>query len=259
MRINKKGKGEVAFLLAIALVAAIFFILSSNQDPQPIPQDNSSTIKIANWNLQIFGDSKVDLIPFYVSKIQTYDIIFIQEIRDADGSSFITLCNSLPGYSCEISSRAGRSSSKEQYGVIYKKTISLSLIDYNPDSLDRWERPPIKVDALNFTIYNIHTKPDDVKNELSNLEEIVPKEVGNILIIGDLNADCKYYNPEEEPEFDSWTWVIPDTADTTVGNTDCAYDRIISNNPLKIKSYGIDTTITSEQSDHYLIWVEVYK
>ena len=223
---------------------------------------NLTDITIANWNMQIFGDSKASdpvMMSKYASHIDDYDIIFIQEIRDEDGSSFVALCNLLPNYNCNISSRAGRSTSKEQYGVVYKKGISIiEFVDFNPDtSLDRWERAPIYV-TFNASgriveVYNIHTKPDDVKNELLNLQGIV-KNTGNQIVIGDLNADCNYYDNAANHEFISWTWVIGDEIDTTSSDTDCAYDRIIMNYPYK--SYGVDTT-TTNMSDHYIVYVRI--
>jgi len=228
---------------------------------------DSDTIKIANWNLQIFGQSKagnVELMNLYADKINDYDIIFIQEIRDSSETAFAKLCSMLQNYSCKSSSRAGRSSSKEQYGIIYKNGINLTQFkDYNPDSNDWWERPPIKVsfntNGYELTAYNIHTKPDDVQKELYYLEQVVPDN-GNVIILGDLNADCSYYNNDKETEFDEWNWFIKDDEDTTVSATDCAYDRIIINTDAnqEFSSYGIDKKqITSSVSDHYLVWVEL--
>ena len=45
--------------------------------------------------------------------------------------------------------------------------------------------------------------------------------------------------------------------DTTVSSTDCAYDRIIMNEDAFGEYYGIDTGITEDQSDYYLVWVEL--
>jgi endonuclease/exonuclease/phosphatase family metal-dependent hydrolase len=228
---------------------------------------DSDTIKIANWNLQIFGQTKADnieLMQTYSSIIYDYDIIFIHEIRDKEQTAFPRLCSMLQNYSCISSSRAGRTSSKEQYGVIYKNEINLtSFQDYNPDPQDRWERPPIKtifdVNDYSLIVYNIHTKPDDVQHELYYLEEVV-SDIGNVLILGDLNADCSYYNNEKQAEFDDWNWVIKDDEDTTVSATHCAYDRIILNeNSYEeyIKDGIYKQGITKDVSDHYLVWVEL--
>jgi len=227
---------------------------------------NSEKIKLANWNLRILGDTKAsnsELMKFYSSVIDDYDIIFVQEIRDIDTSAFYDLCGLLEGYECKASSRAGRTSSKEQYGVIYREGIQIkNFKDFNPDSQDRWERPPIEVTfdigGYELIVYNIHIKPDDVSREMDYLAEIV-KTSGNVVVIGDLNADCNYYDNSDEEEFDSWNWLISDSQDTTSSSTNCAYDRIILNDDANAEAtnHGIYSEgITKEVSDHYLVWVE---
>ena len=184
----------IAFLLVLFYVESLFY-------------ENyiSQTIKIANWNLNVFGESKAgnnELMALYKEKISNYDIIFVQEIRDISGLAFLELCSSLENYSCINSSRAGRTNYKEQYGVIFRDYINLvSFKDYNPDSLDRWERPPVrlefKINDSGFIIYNIHVKPDDVAKELDYLEDVV-NDSGNVIILGDLNADCSYYDEKNK-------------------------------------------------------------
>ena len=261
-------------LIVLILVCGAVFVYSYysfiNGDDFNPEVDGNKTISIANWNLQIFGDSKAnntELMNLYAEKISKYDIIFLQEIRDKDGSSFVSLCSMLPDYDCIVSSRAGRSSSKEQYGIVYLKKFDINLVDYNPDSADRWERPPVRVDFqynnYSFIVYNIHTKPDDVSSELHNLDSLVGSSSDsgtaeqNIIVLGDLNADCNYYNPYSSTDFVDWNWVIGNDADTTSGNSDCAYDRIILNQDAynEFIVTGIDFSgIDSKVSDHYLVW-----
>ncbi|HIJ09448.1 MAG TPA: hypothetical protein HA368_01790 [Nanoarchaeota archaeon] len=246
----------IAFLLILFYVEFLFY---ENYITQ--------TIKIANWNLNVFGESKAgnnDLMTLYKEKISNYDIIFIQEIRDISGLAFYELCSSLENYSCVNSSRAGRTNYKEQYGVIFRDDINLvSFKDYNPDSLNRWERPPVRLDfKINdseFIVYNIHVKPDDVSKELGDLEDIV-EDSGNVIILGDFNADCSYYNEKNKNVFNSMSWVIKDYQDTAVSKSRCAYDRIVLNdNSYKFyKKSGVDyTQITENVSDHYIVWVEM--
>lgn len=249
---------------------------SNSEQTQPeeitIPQKKTNNTRIANFNIQIFGDKKItntENVEYYIETINQFDILFIQEIRDKDGSSFIELCTKLPGYKCTNSSRAGRSFIKEQYGIIYKNDIQLvDLQDYQTkDPDDIFEREPVavtfKLDSEEITIYNIHTKPLDVQAELQELERIIHAnsniEEDNIIILGDLNADCRYYNPGKETEFDSWIWLIEDEEDTTVGATHCAYDRIIINRNLEdnIIQTGIKVTPQKTISDHHLVWTEL--
>lgn len=223
--------------------------------------------KILNWNFQIFGDKKASnstLMDFYVNTITNFDIAFVQEIRDHDDSAFNTLAARLTNYECRVSSRAGRSSSKEQYGIISKKGIMVrEVVDHNPDNENRWERPPVEVlfdvDGSKIRVYNIHLKPEAVKAELAALETIVSTN-GSSVVLGDLNADCNYYNNSANNELDSWHWVITDEQDTTSKKTDCAYDRIILNEDA-YKNYSTSgvfkTGITPEISDHYGVWVEL--
>lgn len=263
-------KKIIPILLIAGLSIAGYYFVNNTSNPstaEVVVNQNVTTrnIKLANWNLQVFGDSKAskpELMDFYVNTLTNYDIAFVQEIRDADGSSFMDLCSRLTNYNCQVSSRAGRSTSKEQYGIIYKKGIKVEMKDYNPDLQDRWERPPVAVtfdvNGYNFTAYNIHTKPEDVPSELDNLESIV-EDSGNKVVLGDLNADCNYYNNKGQ-DFGSWNWLIKDNQDTTVSRTDCAYDRIIVNSNMnnEVITSGIYTNgINSTISDHYLVWVEI--
>ncbi len=189
------------------------------------------------------------------------DVVIVQEIRDSSETAFPLLCSRLDGYQCNISSRAGRTSSKEQYGVIYKNGITISgWEDFNPDAGDRWERPPLRVDftanGSTFTLYTIHIKPEAVGEELAYLEDVVNTS-GTVLVIGDLNADCNYYNSVQESDFDSWHWIIGNNEDTTSGASNCAYDRIILNDAAfhAYRQDGIwSDGITPVVSDHYLVW-----
>lgn len=273
---KKKNKFLLVFIL-IAIILVIYLVQSSqNKKTNPNITNNStndtitnlntnqSQVKIANWNIQIFGDSKEQnetLLDIYRNKIKSYDIIFIQEIRDSDQTAFPKLCSKLIDYNCIASSRAGRSSIKEQIGIVYKKGIILqNLTDYNPDSQDRWERPPIKtifeINQKQISIYNMHVDPDTAKKEITELEKLV-EPIGSVVVLGDFNADCNYYNRDSAGNFVNWHWLITDENDTTVHSTNCAYDRIIVNDDMfkKFKSVGIDSSgINPSVSDHYLVW-----
>jgi len=264
---KKKG---VFLLLTLVILVLFFFGKDSNSfDGQAIidyfieEEEADPTFKLANWNLQILGKTKAnnsELMDSYREKISEYDVVFVQEIRDKSGEAFVSLCEGLEGYSCMNSSRAGTSNTKEQYGLVYRDGIEVeAFVDYNEEYKDKFERPPLKV-GLDFgdysvTVYNIHVDPDLVDLELEELEDLVENK-GNVVIIGDLNADCRYYDVDDKG-FERWDWLIKDSQDTTVGSTSCAYDRIIINNKMDdyVVSYGIDKDVTKEQSDHYLIWV----
>lgn len=59
-----------------------------------------------------------------------------------------------------------------------------------------------------------------------------PRRPQDMLFLGDFNADCSYVRAQDWAAIrlrssEVFKWLIPDSADTTVGNSDCAYDRIV--------------------------------
>lgn len=260
MRIENK----LLFIFLILVIGCDTPVYTDNNHPNITEQFSElNNIKIASWNLQIFGDKKAandTLMNRYVDIINDYDIIFIQEIRDEDSSAFYKLCYLLPEYNCEISSRAGSTSVKESYGLFYKRIELVSLIDYNPD--DRWERPPLRADFnisnRIISIYNIHIDPDKVTNEVTYLESL--SDNNEDIFLGDFNLDCSYFDESKldyifSNEF--WNKLITDNQDTTVSSNDCTYDRIFATKDISVKNSGIREDITKDMSDHYLIWFEI--
>ena len=81
----------------------------------------------------------------------------------------------------------------------------------------------------------IHADPDTAVEEMDALVDVHAAvqrhwNTDNIVIMGDLNADCSYASGRarerlllrNDPQF---IWLIDDDVDTTVTNSDCAYDR----------------------------------
>lgn len=236
-----------------------------NTAPEAAFQGNN-TLKIAAWNLQIFGQTKasdVALMGEYSKVMNQYDIVFVQEIRDASGTAFPKLCLMMPGYACVISTPAGRSSSKEQYGVFYKGVEMIGVEDYNIQEMPEFERPPyraiFKRGDYDFSVIVEHIKPDDAASEIDALERLADRVEGRVLVLGDLNADCAYY--KEKVDFDPpWVWAIKSTADTTTGATDCAYDRMIFNERFSkdVVESGVFTDgIDGIVSDHFPVWATI--
>jgi endonuclease/exonuclease/phosphatase family metal-dependent hydrolase len=102
--------------------------------------------------------------------------------------------------------------------------------------------------------------------------------VGNAIIAGDFNADCDYVrDPDLLTLFNDQSneWIIPFSADTTVKDTDCAYDHIIlygdiQNNQQNAGVFNYQTfydtdnifyedeSITELISDHFPVEFEFY-
>ncbi|KAL3859378.1 hypothetical protein ACJMK2_009601 [Sinanodonta woodiana] len=257
-------------------------------------------IKIGAFNMKVFGVSKArnpDVMDVLVKIILRYNIILLLEIKDSTGKAMKQLLqevNSRAGnrpFTMKISEKLGRSTSKEQYAFLYRTTSEISIKSsyvYNDDTNDVFEREPFvvhfestKTDVKQFALVGIHVKPRDAVNEISALSDVI-KEVTshlketNIIIMGDLNADCSYV-PKS-----AWAriplrqdtkvmWPIGEDIDTTTGTTDCAYDRfIISGNKIRKSTvegsvrvfhfdteYNLSDTEALDVSDHYPIELEL--
>lgn len=262
------------------------------------------TLKIAAFNVQVFGKtkmSKTQVVDILVKTISRYDIVLIQEIRDSSGEAIVELMDRVnaanPGseFSMKLSPRLGRTSSKEQYAYLYRNTSGLSVLqDYVYDDGDEnlgndtFEREPYivvfqssKTKLKKIACIGIHVAPDQAVEEMKAFgpvfDDVKRKtDVNDIVLMGDLNADCSYvpnYRWAEIPlKSDSnYKWLISDDVDTTVSNSDCAYDRFIMtgegfgdtyiNGSAKVflydTEYGLNQSVALDVSDHYPIWFEL--
>ena len=238
--------------------------LYDNSETKDKIDNDSQNISIACWNLKIFGQTKASnetLITYYAEKLDDYDIFIIQEIRDASGTAIETLAEKFPDYEHIVSNRAGQSSSKEQYAVFYnQKAILVDSYDYQVEYQESMQRPPLKATFISnnwtFTLYTVHTQPDNVPGELSIMEAIIGKPTGDTLILGDLNADGSSYDENNIQHFTDWNWVVTNDCDTTVAISNNTYDRIIINEQVEnnFHSFGVMDDVRDDQSDHYLIY-----
>lgn len=228
--------------------------------------------------------------------ITRYDIILIQEIRDASQTAIFELLNlvnqqSAQKYKIILSDRLGRTRSKEQYAYFYKPSVINLLSSYHyedgpePDN-DTFQREPFLVrfrtltGQLDFSIIGIHTAPGEAVREIDHLFDVYTDMVvhwndRDVLIMGDFNADCNYLDQDDQDKISLWQnsdfiWWIGDETDTTTTNTDCAYDRIVSNFELKDSiipnsagvfrmdlEFGLSSEQTQAISDHYPVEIRI--
>ncbi|HYX33434.1 MAG TPA: endonuclease/exonuclease/phosphatase family protein [Oligoflexus sp.] len=207
-----------------------------------------SPLRMASFNIQIFGQSKMKkaaAVSTLLRILDRYDLVFIMEIRDSDDTAIYELLNRLnqqssKNYQIIVSERLGRTNSKEQYAYLYNpdKVMPDQAYVWN-DTRDLFEREPyvarFRFGGDSFTMIGIHTSPSDVTTELNALPPVyneAKQKLGsrNIFIVGDLNADCSYYNPNKGFDFfgDKSTALVPEGSDTTVANTSCTYDRVLA-------------------------------
>ena len=256
--------------------------------------DNNGTIKVAAFNLQIFGTTKAgkpEVMEVLSKIIRNYDVIAVQEIRDSSQASLPMLrdaVNSMgsPQYEYVVSERLGRTTSKEQYAYIYNtQTIQQIGSPYTyPDSNDLIQREPYvsefkaKNGNFDFVLITIHTDPDTATQEINDMPEVVEdarsryQGEGDFIVMGDLNADCSYFNENSQSPLRSgdYYWIINNSIDTTTKSTDCTYDRIIKTNPAKTDftgdsgvfrfdtAYNLNYNNTIAVSDHYPVYASFW-
>jgi len=256
--------------------------------------DNNGIIKVAAFNLQIFGTtkaSKPEVMEVLSKIIRNYDVIAVQEIRDASQTALPMLrdaVNSMGSsqYEYVVSERLGRTISKEQYAYLYNtQTIQVMGSPYvYSDSSDIFQREPyvgefkVKNGNFDFVLITIHTDPDTANQEISDLPKVVEdaknkyQDEGDFIIMGDLNADCDYFKENSQSPLRSsdYIWVINNSVDTTTKSTDCTYDRIIITIPAKTDymgnsgvfrfdiAYNLNYDSTIAVSDHYPVYAEFW-
>jgi len=281
------GAGLIAIIVA-AVAAYAYISLQQNQIAE------TKTAKIAAFNIQIFGKTKsdkTDVMTALTKIVREFDIVLIQEIRDASEETipnFIEKINQIEGatYSFIQSPRLGRTTSKEAYAYLYN-TETVQFIQgsdyvYN-DTNDVFEREPyiasFKIGNFDFVLAGIHTKPEDAYNEIGNLTSVVsaiqtakPNEK-DIIVMGDFNADGSYFD-EDDPsnlfKASLYNWIITNDIDTMV-KTDYTYDRIVVldttlNHEYDAgtaqafyfdQAYGLNNqTFVEEISDHYPVFAQ---
>ncbi|CAL8072403.1 unnamed protein product [Calicophoron daubneyi] len=227
--------------------------------------DSAGATRIGSFNIQVFGRKKVKnkaIVSILVEILRRYDLTVIQEIRDAHGKAFNSLCRKLDSYgnyTAKVSERLGKTNSKEQYGLIYKhEKFCIRLMETVTHLADSFERPPMYIEIVpkesgvpEFSMFVVHIDPDKVFEELEALYDVVQqkqreKKIKNLIIAGDMNADCGYLQRKRKRILKlrndaKFKWIIPDGFDTTVSDKNCAYDRIILYGDEIIKAVNLST------------------
>ncbi len=184
----------------------------------PTPLEGGPTIRIATFNIQVFGDAKASK-PYVMSTlaaiVQNFHVVAIQEIRTQDDyfiDNFLRNYVNRDGrqYSRVVGPRLGRTRSTEQYAFLY----DTAAIELNPSSVytvndpdDLLHREPLVAQfrtrappnqAFTFTLIDIHTDPDETASELDTLGQVyqvVQRTAAgedDIILLGDLNVDDQH-------------------------------------------------------------------
>ncbi|XP_077148493.1 deoxyribonuclease-1-like isoform X1 [Ranitomeya variabilis] len=219
----------------------------------------SLTLKIASFNIERFGISKVedpDVLNLLIQILRRYELIAVQEVMSKDDTAIISLVqelNSATGlhYNVLISDHLGRSSYREKYAYVYREDILKPTEWYHYDDgcencgTDVFIREPFvarfsspTTELKDFALASIHTSPDYAVREVDGLYDVWEDAkqrllLEDILILGDYNAGCSYVKTSHWPNIRlrhdaGLQWLIGDSEDTTVStNTHCPYDRFV--------------------------------
>uniref|UniRef100_A0A3P9MNY8 Deoxyribonuclease-1-like 1 n=1 Tax=Oryzias latipes TaxID=8090 RepID=A0A3P9MNY8_ORYLA len=262
----------------------------------------AADFRICAFNLQHFGESKSkksDVMQTLVRIITRCDVCLLQEVRDSKGGALPELLEQIRRfdpkhqYKSVSSERLGRSDSyQEQYVFIYRSSTTTVTDEYQypddrPGDEDAFSREPFIVRfkapqtaVKEFVLIPQHTTPTNTTKELDALYDVLQQvrkmwKTDNVMLLGDFNADCSYLPKKNRKNVrlitdTSLSWLIPDTADTTVrSTTSCAYDRIVVHGetfdraivPSSAKAfnfqeeYGLTEKQALNVSDHYPVEV----
>ncbi|MEX2317140.1 MAG: endonuclease/exonuclease/phosphatase family protein [Pirellulales bacterium] len=262
----------------------------SSPGAPPTPLTGGPTIRIASFNIQVFGDTKASkpyVMSALASIIQNFHVVAIQEIRTQDDyfiDNFLRTYVNRDGraYNRVVGPRLGRTRSTEQYAYLYDTAV----IDLNPSSVytvndpdDLLHREPLVAQfrtrappeqAFTFMLVNVHTDPDETGTELDALEQVfqVVRRVSggedDVILLGDLNVDDRHLG--KLGQIQGVRPVIRGVPTNTAKNAQ--YDNIILHQPSTAEFTGrggvydigrvhsLSPDRVQQVSDHLPIWAE---
>ncbi|MBN2292382.1 MAG: endonuclease/exonuclease/phosphatase family protein [Pirellulales bacterium] len=248
------------------------------------------TIRIATFNIQVFGISKSkkpQVMDTLAKVVRRFDLVAVQEVRTTDHTlvpQFVDLINAEGGaYRHVIGPRLGRTASKEQYAYIFDSrriavdTASLYTV---PDPDDYLHREPFvgrfsvrcspDKNPFTFNLINIHTDPDETGTELNALDDIFVSVQNNasreddVILLGDLNVDYRHLG--ELGRLPDMAWVV--TGQNTNTRLTKSYDNILFNRRSTseftgrwgilnlMDEFGLSKSDALRVSDHMPVWAE---
>jgi deoxyribonuclease-1-like protein len=256
----------------------------------PPVQQNGETIRIASFNIQVFGESKMakpEVMKVLVDVVRQFNVVAIQEVRATSQDvvpKFVEMINAGGRhYEYVIGERLGRTSSKEQYAIIYDAAsieVDRSAIYTIADPDDLLHREPLVApfrvrgpapnEAFTFTLIDIHTDPDETKQELDALGDVYNavrndgRGEDDIILLGDLNVD--EYHLGKLGKLPGVVPLIAGVPTNTRGNK--TYDNMVVHQASTseftgtaavfdlMDRYNLTMDQALEVSDHMPIWAE---
>lgn len=256
--------------------------------PTPTAHRDADSITIASFNIQVFGQSKLDkpaAMDVLVRVVRRFDVVAIQEVRSKEQDvlpRFLEQINADGShYDFVIGPRIGRTTSKEQYAFIYDTTrleLKPNSVYTVPDPQDRLHREPLAAsfkvrgpnasEAFTFTLVDIHTDPDETDEELDALADFFrqvqlhdPNE-DDVILLGDLNVDEKHLG--RLGRLPQIAYVVAGQPTNTLGTK--TYDNFVFDQTATVEyrgewgvlnlmsEFGLTQDQALEVSDHRPVW-----
>ena len=295
---EEDGEAEIVYVLVDNRIIVDENFTIEPLDRNEVARVATFNIKVfgdTKMSNQTVVDELVDIFQRYdmvaVQEIKDIDeevpYLFLNELNLVPGEN--NTSTSSNEWNMLLSARSGMQeddrNSQEQYAFYYKPTIFSPMNNgtlYDDSVNDSFQREPFLAKFMILDTYgnstgtdivfvNIHTKPTLAVEEMTALGEVLSWGIQNYsddddyVILGDFNADCSYASYNELIELpissENYTWLVPDNADTTVGESRCAYDRIVTTGQLDGRLtgiWGIDPAISGmEISDHKPVWFDI--
>ncbi len=192
---------------------------------QALGQKSNQTIRIATFNIQIFGKKKssnANVMAVIAKVVSQFDVVAIQEVRGGDATPIQLLVDLLRAsggrYAATVSEPIGRTSQTESYAFVWDES-RIQLVPQSAyvvqDTADRMHREPMVAsfetrvgsgdgrNPFRFTLINAHTSPSEVAasaigNEMNVLDDVFVRvrqydyeTTGeeDCILLGDLNVD----------------------------------------------------------------------
>ncbi len=194
---------------------------------QKLGKRSADTIRLATFNIQIFGKKKSgneQVMGVLAQIVSQFDLIAIQEVRGGDSvpiQRLVDLLNASGGrYTATVSEPIGRTSQTESYAYVWDEN-RIQLVPKSAyvvmDTADRMQREPMVASfqvrtggtdgraPFRFTLINAHTSPREVAasaigNEMNVLDDVFVRvrQYGyestgeeDCILLGDLNVNTK--------------------------------------------------------------------
>jgi endonuclease/exonuclease/phosphatase family metal-dependent hydrolase len=296
-RISSLFMAVVAVAVGALLVNSGLIKLPESLTPRatstgPIPARQTDTIRVATWNIQTFGEAKLQdplAMNVIVEVLRNFDVIAIQEVRAQSQEVVPQLVAMLNAggqhhYDYVIGPRLGRSSSKEQYAFVFDQA-SIEVDRYqlytvnDPDDLLHREplvgwfraRAATPEQAFTFSLANVHTDPDEVDRELDVLDDVFfvvrddQRREDDVILLGDFNVNDK--NLRQLGQIDGLTWIVTGNTPTNTRGT-AQYDNIFFHRTATpeftgrggvldfMRDFNLSLDQALQVSDHLPVWAE---